>query len=112
MPLYKVGEYRFILSGQSVLERALKRFTVSEIDFELITKEDKITPSTMVTFSKLANEFTNAGRFLRHSQLLLPFWILTGFLSSSSNRALKFGAIERTVFLLIPLGLAARPRLN
>jgi hypothetical protein len=67
--LYKVGEQSFVLSGQSVLERTLKGIAVGESDTVFLTKDNKITPGAMVTFSKLTNERTDAGCLLCDNQL-------------------------------------------
>jgi hypothetical protein len=53
MASYKVGEQGFIFSGQSVLERTLKGFTIGQIDPKLLTEKNEIASGIPIALREL-----------------------------------------------------------
>jgi hypothetical protein len=57
-----IGKYGLVLSGQHVLERAFKGFTLCQIDPELFTDKHEVAPSIAVAGGKLIDKLFDAGR--------------------------------------------------
>jgi hypothetical protein len=84
MTLYKVGEQRFVLSGQSVLKRTLKSFTVREIDQKIVTQRNKIAPGIPIALRPLVNQVLDPRRTLGKRLLAFAYsdryWLVEGAL--------------------------------
>ena len=65
----EVGQKGFVLSRQNILQGALKGVMVDELNPDLLTKNNEITPGAMVAVGKLTNELTNTGELLGDNEL-------------------------------------------
>ena len=107
--LYEIGKYGLVLSGQHVLEHALKGFAVGEIDAELFAEDNKIAPPIPIAGGKLIDKLFDAGRTLAHYFLVLATADRHRLVECPLQLRLEIG---RDAFLRFPEGLPLWPRLN